>query len=794
MASFEATRNQYTQEHFEVLEIDLPVIVGTCTQGSSNGFGTPLTCDQAWADVYKTYKFTNQNAPLLPESIVYRSITKINENTTEIKPSTGLSARGSMSITLTDFIGDPNDETAGVTSTVKNQGTFFGKLNARQIMENKSVRLKLYRVEADGTIDLAGGAETHHYSIKSFQSNDNGTWTLQCKDVLALANLNEKTWPPTSGGFLRLDIDDAVTSIPVDGNTDYSSVFAVRVGDEFMRVDSVANNLTATAALTVQNRGFTISAPTSGVLLTRTIADSHSAGDEVFVCDLSDNETIDSLLTRILVASDFDVALIPAAAWAAEVDEWHALDKINTLHSEAEDVNDVLAKILTGFLMDMWFDQIDNLAKLSAISVWKESSTVLTEGKEIDAYTLKDSAVESLRASRALVVYDKNNLAGNDDASSFKKASTFSDNQIISEALYKEHKDKRFENSTLIGTNAADLLVQRYVSRFKFTPFNYKWKTQEKFLTFRTGDVVDLSSLTLQSPTGLPSGDLRAQITKISPKYTKDGRVYDCTAMSYEAAFNNNSEIVLDNALGGVNLYTLAGAPSQAVTLTFVLDGSYSFGDVAIFAGSFATGSKLIIILANGFDGQASGGGGANGQSIFYEFEDSLWEGDFLMLGEQGGIVYDAQGIDTDIYFSGATPSTAFPTADGYIRAPGGGGGGGSAVGVGTNNQFGYAGHGGGGGAGRSQGLGGSAGIADIVGSRGVDGNAGTSGDIIGNGGAPGSSANAPTAGTGGDWGISGTNSGSTGGIAGSGIIDSGATVTLFGENATRYINGNGDH
>lgn len=800
MASFESTRSQFNQQHFEVLEIDLPVITGACTLGVSNGFGTPLTCDQAWSSEYKTYKFTNQNAPILPESNVYRVMSGIRENTTTLKPGSGLSARGSLSITLIDFIGDPNTGAPGVTSEVTAQGTFLGKLNARQIIENKAIRLKLYRVEADGSIDLVGGAETHYYIGQSFKSNNNGTWTLQCKDVLSLANLDEKTWPPTAGGFLRQDIDESVIAIPVDETTDYSAVFAVRIGDEFLKVNSVTGNLTAAAVLNVAARGSNIDAPVSAVRLTRTIADTHSAGDEVFICDLSDNETIDSLLTRILVASDFDAALIPAAAWATEVAEWHSLDKINTLHSEAEDVNDILGKILTSFLMDLWFDQIDNLAKLSAISVWKQSSAALTEGKEIDAYSLKDSANESLRASRALVVYDKKNLSDNDDVSSFAKASQFSDNQIISEALYKEHKDKLFDNSVLIDANAADLLVQRYVSRFKFTPFNYTWTTQERFLTFKTGDVVDLSSNSIQSASGLPSGDLRAQITKITPKYTKEGRSYDCTAMSYEAAFNNNSEIVLDEPLGSINFYALAGAPSQPVTLTFILDGSYSFGAVAMSAGAFPAGSKLILILVNGFDGQASGGVGGVGESIFWEPESGgNWDAaGGPSNGTSGGIVYDANGVDTDIYFSGATPSAAFPTADGYIRAPGGGGGGGVSLSVNTADSIGYAGNGAGGGAGRSAGLGGLGGIASgKPPANAIDGVSGQSGDIIGAGGLAGTSANAPDGGAGGAWGDAGTAGalgGGTGAPAGSGVIDSGATVVFFGADAARYINGNGSH
>ena len=778
MASFISTQSQFTQEHFEVLEIDLPVITGTCTIGGSNGFGTPLTCDQAWTSEYKTYKFTNQNAPLLAGVNIYRSITSIKENTTELKPGNGLSARGSMSISLTDFIGDPNEGTAGVTSEVIKQGTFLGKLGARQIMANKRVRLKLYRVEADGTIDLVNGAETHYYITESFKSNDNGTWSLQCKDVLSLANLSEKTWPPTAEGFLRQDIDDAVTVIPVDAQVDYSTAFAVRIGDEHMRVISFDNTTPSAPFLNVAARGSLITAPVSGVRLTTTTADDHSGGDEVFICDLSDNESIDSLLTRILVASDFDAALIPSADWAAEVLEWHALDKINTLHSEAQDVNDILSSILTGFLMDMWFDQVDNEAKLSAISVWKQSTAALTEGREIDAYTLKDTAVDSLRASRALVVYDKKNLSESDDVSNFARASQNSDNQVISEALYKEHKDKLFDNNVLIGSNAANLLTQRYVARFKFTPFSYRWITQERFLTFKTGDVIDINANTIQSASGLPSTELRAQITKIMPKYGRTGRTYDCTAMSYEAAFNNNSESVINNPIGnGYSLYGAIGAPSTAFTHTFILKGSYSYGNIGFRAGdvppAIIAGSKIILIFVDGFDGQASGGTG----------------GDNEKNGVGGGTVYDAQGVDTDIYFSGATPSTVYTVADGYIRAPGGGGGGGEDYEV--LDQY-FNGGGGGGGAGRLPGVGGmSTGVLTTD----IDSENGFSGDIDGNGGAGGVGLSGSTdGGAGGDWGQPGIASNGTAGLAGSGVRDGGATVTFFGSTALRYINGNGDH
>ena len=87
------------------------------------------------------------------------------------------------------------------------------------------------------------------------------------------------------------------------------------------------------------------------------------------------------------------------------------------------------------------------------------------------------------------------------------------------------------------------------------------------------------------------------------------------------------------------------------------------------------------------------------------------------------------------------------------------------------------------------------------LGSLGVSGNGGNGGDgrIPGQGGrAGGASQNQGVAGANGQitsaqWGQAGADNGAQGGLAGSGILDSGATVVLFGESG-RYVNGNGDH
>ena len=307
--------------------------------------------------------------------------------------------------------------------------------------------------------------------------------------------------------------------------------------------------------------------------------------------------------------------------------------------------------------------------------------------------------------------------------------------------------------------------MNRWVNRY-IDPASYTWKTPERKLNFNTGDVVDLRTIAEVGFNGLPSASARAQITSIKPNYMTEGRDYTITALSYEPVFADNSEIVITGTVFDVNLYNqYAGAPSQPVTLTFVFDGALSGSTSPVIpsirAGAFPVGSKLIIILANGADLQAKGGdGGDGGIVIKVPNKDIFVQTTPPQDGENGAVVFDAEGVDVDIYFSGATPSAAYPVADGYIRAPSGGDGG-----FDGDISDGDNGNGGNGGDGRSAGVGGS--LSGV--------NGATDGSRTG-------------------WGNDGANNNAIGGSKGKGVVDNGGTVVFFGDTPSRYINGGGDH
>jgi hypothetical protein len=242
--------------------------------------------------------------------------------------------------------------------------------------------------------------------------------------------------------------------------------------------------------ITVQTRGTNIVYTNT---LTRTTSDTHDPLDEVFVCEVSDNERIDDLLERILLDIGTDSSFIPKAKWTAEVDEWHPSTRVNTIWIESKPTSDVLKEILTNYMLDMWFYPVDREIKLSAISVWKESSISITEGNEIDFESVTKKRNETLRSTRALVVYNKPYLTNPDEVTSFSKSSIFKNTTLESDDLFGEVKTKSFDFTAVIDKDSADLLVNRWVSRFS-NPQDYIFKAQERKLNFKVGDIVDIST------------------------------------------------------------------------------------------------------------------------------------------------------------------------------------------------------------------------------------------------------------------------------------------------------------
>mgnify|MGYP000291879121 CR=1 FL=1 len=790
--TFDTNRQNFTIETFEIVIIETDIVGPTCTVNGQEGWYTPLTCDETTVTGQKQHVFCTPNFPsgifdLLNVDEVFPQLSNISETPARIRPGRGLAGRGTLRFSLKDFPGDPGPTRESA------QGDYIAKLRRRNILENKSVTIMLGHV-IDGAIAM-DDLQSRHYVIDEFQYDGDGEWTITCKDELYLLDDDESIWPPETNGSLRSDITNSVTTIPVDAGTDYSTAEVVRVGDELMAVVSVAGNMTSSAALTVATRGSNIT-NVAGDVLSITQADSHESGDEVFICRVIDDTRLDTLLTDILTEVGVPAARIPSTDWTSEIDLWHPATRVNTIYTETDNVNRVVAKILSDFLMDIWFDPVSRSVRLSAISVWRQTDITVNEGVEIEAASLNYNTRPEGQFTRTSILYDKRNLTEADEVTNFRKLSR--NVNATAEADYGV-RPKRLDPSILLDQTAADLLTQRHTTRFSVPPVTYRWVTREQFLNFTTGDVTNINSPELIGFDGLPQVQ-RAQITRVRPVYNRrQGRLYNIEAEAYEPPIADPDaplEFFITGRNYNLNLHVLAGAPPMPVNVTFILNTdaivgsmSTSFDQPAVRAGNFAPGSEITIIQLSGSKWSSKAGfGGSGGVSS----ADSEFTARILPRGgDDGGLVYDAEGVNTIIWLSGTVGAR---TANGEMRAPGGGGAGGIYSTTGTST-----GGGGGGGTGIDPGVGGASsgddGFPNDLPFRGADG------DEDGNGGAGGTArqgtgTGAQDGGDGGDWGLAGgstTGDGQTftGGSAGHALRKGGATITIHG--SANFTQGGGD-
>ena len=754
--------------HYYVIELDLPEVTSACTINGNAGFGTPLTCtDQSNHTITtKTHKYTD-TALILPESDVYKCVNKVSETTPALKSGNGVASTATCTISMRDFIGDPNLSSPALVSNpgIKGQGSYFGKLKARNVLTNKPIRVKYY--ESDGYTSTL--KRTHHYLLVDVKQSSADMWTFTCKDVLYKADDENSDFPRIVTGTLQSDIAVGETSISMDADiadwTPYSDYTAV-VGGDLMMITNASGNASSVTLTVVRANTITLGS--------RTIQNEpseHSAGDEVFRGRKFVNADPYDLLVKVFEDADLTSDNYNATVIQAELDEWlpNLKGSIDTIIYEHNDTTTFLDDFCATLMLDMWTDLTTGKIVIKATSPWNTTSAILREGIEINYGSISIDEDAELYYSRAFLQYDKRQLTESDDDANFARSSLAYDTTLEGELYYNAEKVKDLGKSIILSNKlsnieTADLTTVRYAQRFSNRPQKIIGTVEEANLNFSLGDVVEINTASNQDFYGNPVTGLRSQIIKIAPT-SSTGRSYKITAVTYNpyiGAFAGSDFLV--NAEYDNNLYTIAGGPVTADTFTFIFSkqvyGQNTFNQ-AISVGSFPSGSIVNLVF---IDGSISIGRGGNGGSTG--------------AGENGGTtLLGTSGVTVNIYLGGTTPDfgNGSYTADGYLKAPGGGGG---AAPEEYEPKYSVIHHGGGGGSGSKPGTGGQG----YVGVEGQDGSASSGGEafyLAGAGGGPGQPGEAGAY---------------AGGLAGKALEANGSTINVYTDgDLLRYIQGEGD-
>lgn len=658
--------------HYDIIELDLPEVTGACTINGNPGFGTPLTCtdQENPATSIKTHKFTNSTL-VLAESGVYKCVNNISETTPKLKAGSGVGSRATCTITLNDFVGDPNRSSPALVSSpaLAKQGTFFGKLKSRNIVKNKAVRRKFYQYE-NGIHTLV---KTHHYIVTSLKSNGGGVWVLSCQDVLHRASDENSQFPRLVTGTLTTDITETTQSVVIDGDiadwTPYAD-FAAVIGTDLLMITNATGDASQVTLTVVR--------PTTINIGSRTILntpEAHSAGDEVFRARKFVDADLYDVIEKVFEDAGIESTYYDSAQINSELNTWLSSigGSIDAIFYESMGSTEALDSICKTFLFDIWTDITTNKITLKAASPWASTTAILTEGKEINYGSIKVDEPEDLFYSRAFLQYDKRKLTSSNDDVNFTRSSLAYNDSYEGEIFYDEEKVKKIEKSIILSNRlnnieVADLTTVRFAQRFSNRPQIITGLLEEKFLNFSLGDVVEIITKENQSFDGSEKTGVRAQVTHIYPKNVDVGRHYQVSAVTYNPYSGSlaGGDIYI-NSTYDVNLFTAAGGPVAAGAFTFVISQNIGQNELgqAIAVGSFPSGSVVNIVIIGGAIVMGRGGAGANASP------------NGSLDGFDGGdTVLGINGVTINIYLSGTTPDFGNGTysADGYLWAPGGGG------------------------------------------------------------------------------------------------------------------------
>ena len=708
----------------------------------------------------------------------YPNILSVRYAPTVIKPGGNLSIRGQVTVVLQDFATTDNEIDDYVPERSYNpedQGTFFGKLKARNLYYiGRPMRV------LEGYLDGADLADfrTREYIIDDISGpTADGRVTITGKDILSLASDVRAKCPIASTHTLRAAMTDTQTTLlPQIGEaaTMLAGDKHIRINDEIIELVSEAP---ADTLNVVRERGGTTKV-------------AHAINDAVQSCKTyEDTPVIDVVQDLLENFANVPSSFIPFTDWELEETESLSGYDMETIISEPTGVLTLLKEIAAITLLDIWYDDTDQEVKLKLQTPFTEVTEIVTDELDILKDSLKVKDLNNQRLTRVLIYYGIRNYARDlKETENFSLVNFEIDADKEGVNKYGDQRIKVIFSRWFDSTNATQVALtsQRLLARFGITPkqviFNVDAKDVDRI---KTGDVFDLVSRIEQDVDGTPATN-RYQVTET--KTLKPGSQYGYKAEAFFQEAATDSLVISTNQID-YDVFVELGGPPGPVDVTLTINAaiivSGSAGNKAIITAGMHPDSTLRIVN-NGFIYGHGGKGGKGGDA---EVETIKTVGCIALASEQNGFSGSEGGdaIDTAINLS-------IDNTNGFIFAgAGGGGGGGGDADEGTATAGG--GGGGGGGIGSDTALGGDGGDATEFGAPScprvaLNGGDGVAGSTVsaGAGGAAGAGGGAGGAG-GADWGDVGSDGVAAGADSGSGAIG-GYAVRLNG-NAVVWEAGN---
>lgn len=535
-------------EPVQIVEIDIDYCTlsygtGLCTAvlgttGVRKCFNTFATCQAkpAFDKTTKTIKFITPTASFPKDDVYFPALTSVSAFSTSVNigganPSLGaLGKRGKVSVSIKDFAyhdryfdkyqservdGTAQTDEGGYDPATR--GSFFTKLKSRfPFYAGRPLRV------IDGYVD--GGVltvlQTRHFIITNIVGPaDNGSVTIEAKDVLTLAEKKSATAPVASRGELLTNINIGGLSFsltPAGIGAQYPTSGTAVIGSEVVTYTRSSDTITLTG------RG-----------LYNTEETTHSAGDTFQQCIVYTNQLIHQVVEDLLTNyTDVPSSYLPTTEWATEVIRWAPTLLLNTVITEPTSVADLLGELAV-LGVSIWWDDVNQKIRLAVTKPIDLNQTVynLNDDANIKQITQEDRDEDRLTQVHFYTV-QSNPTAGAKDKSNYDRIRVTVDTEAEQSNSYNDTRIREIFCRWLnVGNDAsARLRSRRLLNKLNASPKQFRIKLDAKDIAIELTDVLYVESRVITDETGKPS-PVYLEVTQKSEPVA--GHEVDIVAQAY---------------------------------------------------------------------------------------------------------------------------------------------------------------------------------------------------------------------------------------------------------------------
>lgn len=696
---------------FNYVEIDLDFCANTfgiapCTAtgtGDAKCYNTFASCQDTanFTNTVKTYRFCSPNGGRVPVGLdAIPCLKSITLNPAQIDAGKGLGMRATCEIRLQDFPHDDiridpyvNDR----TYIPINQGTYFGKLKARNPFYNgRAIRIYSGYLNDDGSFSYAK-FERRSFVIEGWDGIDpTGITKIVGKDVLKLASDDRAVCPKPSVGKLNLDMTAIATSFtatPSGVGADYPSSGLVRIGGEVMTFTRSGDVFTVV-------RG-----------QRNTLATTHKALDTVQLCKEYAGQTAQNIAYDLLVNfANVDAAYITKSDWDTE--QLAYLPRLyNTLLTTPTGVSKLLTELTEQIGFFLFWDEVAEKIRFQTIRPNSPSETVtaLNNNEHLLADSLRLRDIVADRVNEVWVYYGvldpTKNLSEDSNYAVIYVASNLADQ---SDNQNRDIRIKKVLSRWITDRAAAIELGSRYLGRFALAPIEADFMLDAKDSNLKLCDFVTVESPQKQGFDGSPLAVL-LQIVKRIEKQTGTSWAFTARQFAFSTQQFVNRVIYIDGStpseLFDLNLKNahdsrydpsslVAGSIVEFIITSGVLISASTTSNYALTnPNTWPTGVFVKLTIESGAIVSGRGGDGGRGGVAFtdpFPLAHSYWR-------------YYSDGFDGGKGGNGIRNQYPLTLKNAGKISVGGGGGGGSAgaisaIGAHLYTSLNISGNGGGGG------------------------------------------------------------------------------------------------